>query len=36
MSQKLRKIMVGNVITVKPSDTIKKAAELMNLHGIIA
>jgi CBS domain-containing protein len=34
MSQKLRKIMVENVITVKPSDTIKKAAELMNLHGI--
>jgi CBS domain-containing protein len=34
MSQKLKKIMVENVITVKPNDTIKKAAELMNLHGI--
>jgi len=34
MSQKLRKIMVENVITVKPNDTIKKAAELMNLHEI--
>jgi CBS domain-containing protein len=34
MSQKLRKIMVENVVTVKPNDTIKKAAELMNLHGI--
>jgi CBS-domain-containing membrane protein len=26
--------MVGNVITVKPNDTIKKAADLMNLHEI--
>jgi len=34
MSQKLRKIMVENVVTVKPNDTIKKAAQLMNLHGI--
>ena len=34
MSQKLRKIMVENVVTIKPNDTIKKAAELMNLHGI--
>jgi CBS domain-containing protein len=34
MSQKLRKIMVENVVTVKPSDTVKRAAELMNLHGI--
>ena len=34
MSQKLKKIMVENVVTVKPNDTIKKAAELMNLHGI--
>jgi CBS domain-containing protein len=34
MSQKLKKIMVENVITVKPNDTVKKAAELMNLHGI--
>jgi CBS domain-containing protein len=34
MSQKLRKIMVENVITVKPNSTVKKAAELMNLHGI--
>jgi len=34
MSQKIRKIMVENVITVKPYETIKTAAELMNLHGI--
>jgi CBS domain-containing protein len=34
MSQKLKKIMVENVVTVKPNDTIKKAAQLMNLHGI--
>jgi CBS domain-containing protein len=34
MSQKLRKIMVENVITIKSGDTIKTAAELMNLHGI--
>lgn len=34
MSQKLRKIMVENVITVKPNDTVKKAAELMNKHEI--
>jgi CBS domain-containing protein len=34
ISQKLRKIMVENVVTVKPNDTVKKAAELMNLHGI--
>ena len=34
MSQKLRKIMVESVVTVKPNDTIKKAAQLMNLHGI--
>jgi CBS-domain-containing membrane protein len=26
--------MVENVVTIKPNDTIKKAAELMNLHGI--
>jgi CBS domain-containing protein len=32
MSQKLRKIMVDHVITVGPDDTIKRAAELMNLH----
>jgi CBS domain-containing protein len=34
MSQKLRKIMVENIITVKPNDTIRRAAELMDLHGI--
>ena len=34
MSQKLRKIMVENVITIQPNDTVKKAAELMNLHEI--
>ena len=26
--------MVQNVVTVKPDDTIRKAAKLMNLHGI--
>jgi predicted transcriptional regulator len=26
--------MVENVVTVKPNDTVKKAAELMNLHEI--
>jgi CBS domain-containing protein len=34
MSQKLRKIMVGKVVTVEPSVTVKKAVELMNLHDI--
>lgn len=34
MSQKLRKIMVDNVVTVEPNATVKKAAELMNLHEI--
>jgi CBS domain-containing protein len=34
MSQKLRKIMVENVITVKPNSSVKEAAELMNLHEI--
>jgi len=34
MSQKLRKIMVEKVVTVEPSVTVKKAAELMNLHEI--
>jgi CBS domain-containing protein len=34
MSQKLRKIMVENVITTKPSDTITDAAELMGKHEI--
>ncbi len=32
MSQKLKKIMVEHVITVDPDDTVKKAAQLMNLH----
>lgn len=34
MSQKLRKIMVENIVTVKPNDTVKKVAELMNKHEI--
>jgi len=32
VSQKLKKIMVEHVITVSPDDTVKKAAQLMNLH----
>lgn len=34
MSQKLRKIMIEKVVTIEPSVTVKKAAELMNLHEI--
>ncbi|NWG11893.1 CBS domain-containing protein, partial [Candidatus Bathyarchaeota archaeon] len=34
MSQKLRKIMVENIVTVRPNDTVKKVAELMNKHEI--
>jgi CBS domain-containing protein len=34
MSQKLHKIMIENVVTIKPNDTVKKAAERMNLHEI--
>jgi CBS domain-containing protein len=34
MSQKLRKIMIEKVVTIEPSATVKKAAELMNLHEI--
>ena len=34
MSQKLRKIMVQNVVTAKPSDSIGGVAELMNRHEI--
>jgi len=34
MSQKLRKIMVENVITVEPDDSVQRAADLMNLHEI--
>jgi CBS domain-containing protein len=34
MSQKLRKIMVEKVVTIEPTATIRKAAELMNLHEI--
>ena len=34
MSQKLRKIMVEKVVTVEPSVTLKKAAELMDMHEI--
>jgi len=34
MSQKLRKIMVDKVVTIKPSATAREAAELMNMHEI--
>ncbi len=34
MSQKLKKIMVENVITISPNATVKKAAELMNIHDM--
>jgi CBS domain-containing protein len=34
MSQKLRKIMVENIVTVTPNATVKKAAQLMNKHEI--
>jgi len=34
MSQKLRKIMVEKVVTIAPSTTAMKAAELMNMHEI--
>jgi CBS domain-containing protein len=34
VSQKLRKIMVENVVTVQPDESVKQAAELMNLHEI--
>ncbi len=34
MSQKLKKIMVQKIITVEPSASVKKAAELMNKHEI--
>ena len=34
MSQKLRKIIVENVVIVNPEDRVSKAAKLMNLHGI--
>ena len=34
MSQKLRKIMVENIVTVKPNATVRRAAELMNMHEI--
>jgi CBS domain-containing protein len=34
MSQKLRKIMVENVITAKPDDSVGQVAELMNRHEI--
>lgn len=34
MSQKLRKIMVENIVTVTPNTTVKKAAQLMNKHEI--
>lgn len=34
MSQKLRKIMVENVVTVEKNVSVKRAAELMNKHEI--
>lgn len=34
MSQKLRKIMIENVVTIGPNATVKQAAELMNMHEI--
>jgi len=34
MSQKLRKIMIENVVTIEPSDSVKKAVGLMKLHEI--
>jgi CBS domain-containing protein len=34
MSQKLRKIMVQNVITAEPNDSVGHVAELMNKHEI--
>jgi len=34
MSQKLRKIMTEKVVTIEPNATVKKAAELMNIHEI--
>ena len=34
LSQKLKKIMVENVVTAEPHDTVKKAVELMNTHEI--
>ncbi len=34
MSQKLRKIMVEKVVTIKPSANAREAAELMNMHEI--
>lgn len=34
MSQKLRKIMVENVFTAEPNDSIGQVAELMNKHEI--
>jgi CBS domain-containing protein len=34
MSQKLRKIMIENVVVIETKDTVKKAAQLMNLHEI--
>ena len=34
MSQKLRKIMVEKVVTIKPDAAVKQAAELMNMHEI--
>jgi CBS domain-containing protein len=34
MSQKLRKIMVENVFTAKPDDSVGQVAELMNKHEI--
>ena len=34
MSQKLLRIMVENVVTIKPGASVRQAAELMNMHEI--
>jgi len=34
MSQRIRKIMVENVVTAKPNDSVGQVAELMNKHEI--
>ncbi|HML04091.1 MAG TPA: CBS domain-containing protein [Candidatus Bathyarchaeia archaeon] len=34
LSKKLSKIMIEDVVTIRPSATVRQAAELMNLHEI--
>jgi CBS domain-containing protein len=34
LSKKLSKIMIEDVVTIKPNATVRQAAELMNLHEI--